>query len=176
MEMGEQLQKWVDEGEVLFIEHEHLTRYGFRDGSRNETWTVWKNDFDGVHPRSQWLVDLLVRAREQITGLEYRRAKRQRRERLGIQTGSSLRKEGKQRAKLEREVRKLQRKKERLQEDLAELRRGKEKALNRQFSFHHESMSKTIFNLREELSTLKMRMWTKYGINAAALMIGSEEE
>ena len=72
----------IDKGEVLFVESRNFTKYAFRDGSKNEIWIEWHNDFEHVHPKSQWLVKLLVDARKELTSLMFYRAWRHRNARI----------------------------------------------------------------------------------------------
>ena len=172
----------IDRGEVLFVEGKNSTRYAFRDGCRNEIWVEWHNDFEHVHPGSQWLVKLLVDARTELTGLRFAKARRYRNARIKGRAKPKTFEEAEGRiAFLEKQVSEFEKaEKARLKEEKKQKKNGKGSMVNNYMSLMAENarlktdlikkqpvrkdfqrILKENHKLRAELARMKLQEWLK---------------
>ena len=171
----------IDRGEVLYVESRNFTKYAFKDGNRNEVWIEWNNDFEHVHPASQWLVKLLTDARRELSGLQFERAKRFRSKRMNPEDPTTFEEAEGRIAALEQEVQTL---KKELKEERKTFRpvkgrklserytafvaeNAKLKAENAKLKAKHpvrrdfQRVLKENHKLRTELAAIKLNEWLK---------------
>ena len=168
------VEKMIEKGEVLYIEGRNNTKYAFRDGNRNEIWTEWNNDFEHVHPASQWLVKLLTDARRELSGLQFERAKRFRSKRLNPKNPTTFEEAEGRIAALEQEVQTLKEERKTLRSSISSLKGRK---LNKRYTAllaenaqlrvadspstrkDFQRILKENHKLRTELATIKLNEW-----------------
>jgi len=141
----------IDKGEVLFVESRNFTKYAFRDGSKNEIWIEWHNDFEHVHPKSQWLVKLLVDARKELTSLMFYRAWRHRNARI----------KGKEKPKTFEEA---EGRIAFLEKQVSNFEKAEKARLKTQITMNNlvrEDVFKENYKLRKELHEFKLQKWLK---------------